>query len=105
MFGGPNTGIGHTSALFMLESQMQYVSQAIAHVLSSQQHSIEVTVAAEQQYTDAIHQQMQRTVWSWGGCKSWYQNKASKVVALYPDFTFRFKRMCQRFQSSHHHLQ
>ncbi len=105
MFGGPNTGIGHTSALFMLESQMAYIASAIDHVISSGRSSIAVTPEAEQAYTTSIHQQMQRTVWSWGGCKSWYQNKAGKVVALYPDFTFRFKRMCKRFKPEHHHLQ
>ncbi len=103
LFNGPNTGIGHTSALFILESQVQYVSKAIDSVLSKQKRSIEVTTEAEFEYNQMLDKAMHKTVWSWGGCKSWYQNAHGKVVALLPTFTFIFRRWCKAFKSEHHH--
>jgi len=103
IFNGPNTGIGHTSALFILESQIQYVSQAIESVLSQQKSSIEVTTEAETLYNQMLDKAMQQTVWSWGGCKSWYQNAHGKVVALLPTFTFIFRGWCKAFKPEHHH--
>lgn len=103
LFNGPNTGIGHTSALFILESQIQYVSKAIDSVLAQGKRAIEVTAEAEREYNQMLDNAMRQTVWSWGGCKSWYQNAHGKVVALLPTFTFIFRRWCKAFKSQHHH--
>ena len=50
---GPNTGIGHTSAIFVIESQMEYLMQAIGSVLDTAAPGcIEVRADAEAAYTD-----------------------------------------------------
>lgn len=102
---GPNTGIGHTSAIFVIESQMEYIRRAIEHTRRSQAQSIEVKPEAEQRYTDMIHREMKPTVWASGGCHSWYQSKSGHVIAMYPGFSFTFRRMAQRFQRKDHSLQ
>lgn len=101
---GPNTGIGHTSALVVIEAQLQYIMRAMAAVQRAGKRAIRVTAEAEQQYTDHIHQQMEKTVWHWGGCNSWYKSKSGKVIAMFPGFSLTFKRWTRNFKAAHHHL-
>lgn len=99
---GPNTLIGHTSALFIIESQMNYISDCISKVLKRDKLTIEVRPEVEEEYTSAIHKTMEKTVWAWGGCKSWYQNKAGKVIALFPGFSFNYYLLSRRCKEKHH---
>ena len=58
---GPNTGIGHTSALFIIESQMNYILDCIRTVQAKRLRSIEVRPEAERTYTQMIHREMERS--------------------------------------------
>jgi len=102
---GPNTGIGHTSAIFIIEAQMQYIMSCIQNVEKRNQQTIEVKAQAEQDYTDLIHREMARTVWQTGGCNSWYKSKSGKVIAMFPGFSFTFKRWAKNFKSNDHLFQ
>ncbi|GAB2908124.1 NAD(P)/FAD-dependent oxidoreductase [Rhodococcus aerolatus] len=99
---GPNTGIGHTSAIFVIEAQMEYIARAVARVRQSGAATIEVSEAAEQAYTTDIHAEMERTVWKSGGCTSWYQSRDGHVVAMFPGFSFTFRRKAKNFTPEHH---
>lgn len=101
---GPNTGIGHTSALFIIEAQMQYIMRAIEHTEKTQSKSIEVTPEAEERYTTKIHQEMAKTVWQTGGCNSWYKSKSGKVIAMFPGFSFTYRRWAKHFKPDDHIL-
>ena len=102
LVGGPNTGIGHTSAIFVIESQMEYIRRAITAVQTRGARSIEVTSEAESAYTAMIHHEMRRTVWQSGGCESWYRSRSGRVTAIFPGFSFSFRRLARRFQNAHH---
>jgi len=99
---GPNTGIGHTSALFLIESQMNYIMNCIKNLDKRKQQVIEVTASAEDKYTTHIHQEMLRTVWHNGGCNSWYKSKSGKVIAMFPGFSFTFRRWAKKFKPADH---
>lgn len=101
---GPNTGIGHTSAIFLIEAQMEYIVRAVDAVRKAGAVAVEVTSAAEQDYTDRIHRDMEGTVWKDGGCHSWYQSRSGHVVAMFPGFSFTFRRWAKRFQPTAHTL-
>lgn len=101
---GPNTGIGHTSALFIIEAQMRYITGCIKETLSSGATSIEVLKSAENAYTESIHTEMDKTVWQTGGCNSWYKSSSGKVIAMFPGFSFTYRRLCNRFKRAHHKL-
>lgn len=102
---GPNTGIGHTSAIFVIESQLEYVMRCIDILQSDSVKMIEPRPEAEIQYTDMVHAEMEKTVWKTGGCSSWYQNKQGKVIAMFPGFSFTFRRLCKRFTFGHHRIE
>ena len=99
---GPNTGIGHTSALFIIESQMHYIMDSIEKVRQGPHRVVEVKPAAEQRYTDLIHREMAKTVWQTGGCNSWYKSKSGKVIAMFPGFSFTFRRWASNFKNTDH---
>lgn len=99
---GPNTGIGHTSAIFVIESQMKYIMKSIETVLGRGGRTIEVRPDAEQRYTGMIHREMDRTVWKKGGCHSWYQSRSGHVIAMFPGFSFTFRMLAARFRPEHH---
>lgn len=99
---GPNTGIGHTSAIFVIESQMEYLVRAIGAVVDTPGASIEVCAEAEEAYTSMIHREMEKTVWHDGGCTSWYRSRSGRVVAMFPGFSFSFRRLARRFRPEHH---
>lgn len=99
---GPNTGIGHTSAIFVIESQMRYIMRCVEEVLVNGAVSIEPTELAEDNYSRMVHEEMAKTVWSYGNCESWYQNAKGKVIAMFPGFSFTFRRLCKAFKYKHH---
>jgi cation diffusion facilitator CzcD-associated flavoprotein CzcO len=101
---GPNTGIGHTSAIFVIEAQMEYIRRAIQAVQARQGKSIEVKPQAEASYTAMIHSEMKKTVWHWGGCNSWYKSKSGHVIAMFPGFSFTFRQMCKAFKPADHQI-
>lgn len=99
---GPNTGIGHTSAIFVIEAQMNYILDSIKRVLTSRAKSIEVTAEAEERYTNHIHEEMKKTVWEKGGCNSWYKSKSGKVIAMFPGFSWTYWLMAKNFKRADH---
>jgi len=101
---GPNTGIGHTSALFVIESQMTYIMDCITTLDRKNLNTIEVKAAAEDKYTKHIHVEMAKTVWQTGGCDSWYKSKSGKVIAMFPGFSFSYRRLAKRLKHDDHIL-
>ena len=78
--------------------------QALDAVRDQDAASIEVTAEAEDDYTSMIHREMEKTVWHDGGCTSWYQSRSGRVVAMFPGFSFTFRRLAHRFRPEHHVL-
>lgn len=99
---GPNTGIGHTSAVFVIESQMLYIMKCIKLTMKGGYKSIEVRAEAEENYSRMIHSEMKKTVWETGGCNSWYKSKSGKVIAMFPGFSFSYRWLARRFKARHH---
>ncbi len=96
---GPNTGLGHSSMLLMIEAQVQYIMGAIAHLQRNKLKAINVKPEVQEAYNKDIQQQLSHTVWQTGGCHSWYQNKNGKNVTLWPGHTFTFMRRTKHFEA------
>lgn len=99
---GPNTGIGHTSAIFIIESQMRYIGRCVEETLRRGASTIEVRPEAEDRWTRSVHERMKGTAWQEGGCRSWYQSRSGHVVAIYPGFSFEFRAHTSRFRPTDH---
>lgn len=94
---GPNTGLGHTSQVFMIETQLGYVVQALAAARRARAQVLEARVQAERGWEEMVQQRLQRTVWATGGCASWYVDAQGRNTVLWPRSTWRFRLLMRRF--------
>jgi len=94
---GPNTGLGHSSMVFMIESQVAYAVDALRRMRADGVAEIEPTEAAQRAWNDDLQRRMRRTVWSTGGCASWYLDSHGRNVTLWPRTTYTFRRLTARF--------
>ncbi|MGA9873971.1 MAG: NAD(P)/FAD-dependent oxidoreductase [Rhodococcus sp. (in: high G+C Gram-positive bacteria)] len=94
---GPNTGLGHTSMVFMIESQLNYVIDALDTIEKHDIGVIEVRKDVQDEYNNDLQNRMANSVWMNGGCASWYLDKHGNNTTLWPDFTFRFRSMTKKF--------
>lgn len=94
---GPNTGLGHTSIVFMIESQLNYVIDALETIEKHDIGVIEVRKDVQDNYNADLQDRMANSVWMNGGCASWYLDKHGNNTTLWPDFTFRFRQMTKKF--------
>jgi cation diffusion facilitator CzcD-associated flavoprotein CzcO len=101
---GPNTGIGHTSLVVMIEAQIRYVLGALRTMAERGLVEIEVRPDAQHAYNQELQRRMRRTVWNAGGCASWYLDTRGRNTTLWPDFTWRFRRRTRRFDPSAYEL-
>ena len=89
---GPNTGLGHTSIVLMVEAQVGYLIDALAQFDARDLGAMEPTPAAQDRWNEAIQRQLQDTVWNTGGCSSWYLDARGRNTTLWPTHTFTFSR-------------
>ena len=97
MLIGPNTGLGHTSMIYMIESQLNYLLSALHTMARKDLATFEVTPRAQQEYNENLQRSMRQTIWSTGGCSSWYLDKHGRNTTLWPKFTFEFRRITRHF--------
>ena len=101
---GPNTGLGHNSIVFMIESQLNYVLDALRTMDARGAGSIDVRPDAQARYNAAIQKRLRNTVWNTGGCASWYLDHTGRNTTLWPGFTWPFRRLLRRFDADHYEL-
>ncbi|MSQ85154.1 MAG: NAD(P)/FAD-dependent oxidoreductase [Myxococcales bacterium] len=95
---GPNTGLGHNSILYIIESQVAYVAGAFALLRQRNFAPLTVSAGAQDHYNAVLQARMARSVWK-TGCKSWYVAANGKNTTLWPGFTFAFRRQTARFDA------
>jgi cation diffusion facilitator CzcD-associated flavoprotein CzcO len=103
MLLGPNTGLGHGSMVYMVESQVAHVMAALRAMDREGAEVVEVREETVESYNDEIDARMPGTVWS-TGCKSWYLDDTGRNGSLWPDWTFRFRQRAARFDPAEHVL-
>jgi cation diffusion facilitator CzcD-associated flavoprotein CzcO len=88
---GPNAGLGHNSAVYMIETQLNYVLGALDYSRETQT-ALDVSAQAERDYTDLIDRLAAPTVWLTGGCDSWYLDpRSGRLTLLWPDTATAFR--------------
>jgi cation diffusion facilitator CzcD-associated flavoprotein CzcO len=101
---GYNTGLGHNSIVFMIESQLNYVMDAIRKMDAQGANRVEVRPEVVKAFNDRLQERMPRTVWNTGGCSSWYLDRNGKNTTMWPDFTWRFWQETKHFDADHYEL-
>ncbi|WP_102145130.1 flavin-containing monooxygenase [Mycobacterium hubeiense] len=93
---GPNTGLGHTSVVFMIESQIRYVAQAIAAVDKRGAKALAPTRAAQNESNAELQNELAGSVWNTGGCRSWYLDEHGVNRTLWSGMTWQYWRATRK---------
>ena len=98
---GPNTGLGHNSLIFMIESQVHYIVECLKLLRTKNAKSMEVRPQALRDFNDELEERLENTVWT-SGCKSWYTQEDGKNIAIWPGFSFRYRARTRHVNPDHY---
>lgn len=101
---GPNTGLGHSSMVYMIESQIDHVVATITMLDEAGASAVEVDREVHDAYNRAVDEKMAGTVWDIGGCRSFYLDATGRNSTLWPDWTWQFRRQARRTDSAAYKL-
>ena len=95
MLYGPNTNLGHSSIIFMLESQMAYIRQCLRKLRDDGLRYLEVSAEAQAAFNAETQARLRDSIWQ-QGCSSWYVNEHGRNVTNWPGFTTEYRWRTKR---------
>jgi cation diffusion facilitator CzcD-associated flavoprotein CzcO len=95
---GPNTGLGHNSMVFMIESQLNYLMSCLEQMRARGATAAEVREDAQAAFNAELDAAMAGTVWTSGHCRSWYLDATGRNSTLWPRSSVRFRSRTRRFE-------
>lgn len=101
---GPNTGLGHTSVVFMIEAQIHYVMEAIKAVDAANAQAMAPTREAQDEFNQELQRKLSTSVWSTGGCQSWYLDEHGNNRTLWSGTTINYWRETRKVDPSEYIL-
>jgi len=94
---GPNSGLSHSSALHIIESQATYILQYLATLeKNGDKGFLDVEPESQKEYNLKILGKLKNKIWS-SGCNSWFINKDQKNIVIYPGLTFQYRKIVKKF--------
>ena len=87
---GPNTGLGHNSVVFMIESQINYVADAITACDKAGAQALVPTRSAQDRFNAELQEKLATSVWNSGGCASWYLDEHGRNTVLWGGYTWQY---------------
>ena len=100
---GPNTNLGHSSIVLMIEGQTDYALAAMRHAERSGAEGLHVRPEAQDAFNRRIQDQLQNVVWA-QGCTSWYLAPGGKSTNNWPGFTLEYMHRTRRFAPAAYEL-
>ncbi|MGK8558174.1 flavin-containing monooxygenase [Nocardia gipuzkoensis] len=94
---GPFGAAGNQSAIFMIESQIAYIVDALTTMRTRRAARIEVKPQVQQRFLEEMAQRSKSTVWVTGGCTGYYQTPDGRNAGLYPNWSFEYRSRTRRF--------
>jgi cation diffusion facilitator CzcD-associated flavoprotein CzcO len=101
---GPNTGLGHSSMVFMIESQLNYVIDALRLIDEHGAVALDTRRDHQEAYNAGLQRRFDGSVWTAGGCASWYLDDDGRNRTLWPGYTFDFRRRTRKVRGADHEL-
>lgn len=99
---GPNTALGHSSVIYMIESQVAYVMDALRTMRDGGLSEVDVKPEVQRRFNDDLKRRHAGAIWS-SGCRSWYLNEHGRNTTLWPGATFRYRALTRSFDVESYH--
>ncbi|GGY93725.1 flavin-containing monooxygenase [Streptomyces poonensis] len=94
---GPNTGLGNSSMILMIESQLNYMADYLRQLDElGGRAALDARPGAVAGWNRRVQERMERTVWSTGGCTSWYLDASGRNTTVWPGTTAEFRSATRR---------
>jgi hypothetical protein len=94
---GPNTGLGNSSMIVMIESQLNYMADFVRQLDAlGGRVALDARPEAVEAWNSRVQERMKRTVWNTGGCSSWYLDASGRNTTLWPGTTGEFRHETRR---------
>lgn len=94
---GPNTGLGNSSMILMIESQLNYMADYLRQLdVLGGRTALDARPAAVEDWNSKVQERMKRTVWNTGGCTSWYLDASGRNTTIWPGTTSEFRSATRR---------
>jgi 4-hydroxyacetophenone monooxygenase len=93
---GPNTQTAGGSLMFMLETQMYYITSILEQMIDRHIGAVELLESVHRDYNervDAAHEQM---IWTHPGFDTYYRNARGRVVVANPFRMVDYWHMCRQ---------
>ncbi|MET7473485.1 NAD(P)/FAD-dependent oxidoreductase [Streptomyces sp. NPDC005648] len=102
---GPNTGLGNSSMILMIESQLNYMADFVRQLgVLGGRAALDARPSAVAAWNTRVQRRMERTVWNTGGCTSWYLDASGRNTTIWPGTTTEFRRATRRVDLSEYEL-
>lgn len=101
---GPNTGLGHSSMVFMIESQTRFILDALALLDAEGATAIDTRRDRQDAFNAEVQRRLQGSVWNSGGCRSWYLDANGNNRTVWPGYTFDYRRRVRKVHPADHEL-
>ncbi len=88
---GPNTNLGGSSIISMMEAQAALIRQLVERSARGGA-PVAVRDGAEERFDAEMHERLTRTVWS--GCESWYADEQGRVTTNWPGTVAEYRARC-----------
>jgi cation diffusion facilitator CzcD-associated flavoprotein CzcO len=95
---GPNVGNGHTSAIVLIEAQLEYAIGALEAMRQRSLASVAVRGEVQSAWNERVQAALAGTVWNSGGCQSYYLDRNGTNSTIYPWTTIDLRRRTARFR-------
>ncbi|WP_371226509.1 flavin-containing monooxygenase [Pseudomonas sp. QE6] len=92
---GPNTNLGHSSIIYMLESQFPYVLACLQRIRREGLKYLDVKPQVQQRFNQHLQHELGHTIWE-RGCNSWYKTASGRNTVNWPGFTFRYRQLTRQ---------
>ncbi|MBB5915064.1 cation diffusion facilitator CzcD-associated flavoprotein CzcO [Nocardia transvalensis] len=96
---GPFGAAGNQSAIYMIESQIAYIVEALKMVRRSAARRVEVRPYVQEEFLDEMTRRSSSSIWLTGGCTSYYTTPDGLNAGLYPNWSFEYRRRTSRFDT------
>ncbi|MFE3445307.1 NAD(P)-binding domain-containing protein [Nocardia sp. NPDC059180] len=93
---GPNSGVGNQSIVFVIESQVELIVRCLHALFDGEYTRVEVKSHVQAEFNRELQRRSAGTVWTAGGCRSWYLDHAGVNRALWPTSTLSLRLRMRR---------
>ena len=101
---GPNTGLGHNSVVYMMEAQVGLVVAALRHLRATGAAAIEPRAEVQAAFVAEMGARARGTVWTSGGCHSWYLDATGRNSTLWPGSSYTFAKRLSKLRPEEYAL-